>query len=316
MSGPDAAGSLPRLALTRADVGGNTQWLVRRGDDYSSLGMSLVELLRLPQAEARSVVEAASSGGVQPSAIRPELIRPPVDPQQEIWGAGVTYLRSRDGRMEESNDGDVYDRVYRAARPELFFKSIGARAVGPGDAIGVRADSDWNAPEPELGLVIDSSGDLFGFVPGNDASSRTIEGENPLYLPQAKIFTGSAAIGPEIVPAWTVDGPFRITLDIVRDGSSVFSGETSTDEIARRLADLIDWLFRAMEFPDGVILLTGTGIVPDAAVTLLPGDAVTVGIDGIGTLANTVERVGRNRPRDPLQEGNPGKIGRTVDGRS
>jgi 2-dehydro-3-deoxy-D-arabinonate dehydratase len=220
----------------------------------------------------------------------------PVDPQHEIWGAGVTYLRSRDGRIEESADGDVYDRVYVAERPELFYKSAGWRAVASGGAIGVRADSAWNAPEPELAIVLDASGSVFGYAPGNDASSRSIEGENPLYLPQAKVFTASLAIGPEIVPAWTVDGPFAVTLSIDRDGAPVFQGETSTSDMARSLGDLAAWLFQALEFPDGVVLLTGTGIVPDADTTLLPGDTVTVVIDGIGTLVNPVELVGRASP--------------------
>ncbi|WP_308466168.1 fumarylacetoacetate hydrolase family protein [Rathayibacter soli] len=289
MSGNEASQARPELGLVRAQVDGRAVWAVRRGDDYSPLGMSLSELLRLPAHEARSAVDAARGGG-----LTPERLLAPIDPQQEVWAAGVTYLRSRDGRIEEASDGTPYDRVYVAERPELFFKSTGARAIGPGAPIGIRADSAWNVPEPELGIVLDADGGLFGYVPGDDASSRSIEGENLLYLPQAKIYTASCGLGPEIVPAWTVKGPFEIGLEIRRDGGLEFAGAASTGQMARRLDDLADWLYQGLDFPDGVIMLTGTGVVPEADFTLLPGDEVVVDISGIGRLSNPVVEVGRH----------------------
>lgn len=279
----------PEVALARVEAGGQTLWAVRRGDEYSPLGLSLSELLRLPAARAREAVERAAGGGVEPTAVLA-----PVDPHQEVWAAGVTYLRSRDGRIEEATDGTPYDRVYEAERPELFFKSTGVRVVGPGEPVGVRADSPWNVPEPELGIVLDATGAIFGYVPGNDASSRSIEGENLLYLPQAKVYTAACALGPEIVPAWAAEAPFAIGLEIRRDGALAFSGTASTDQLARGLDDLADWLFSGLDFPDGVIMLTGTGVVPEADFTLLPGDEVAVDIAGVGRLENGVVLVGRD----------------------
>ncbi|WP_344753592.1 fumarylacetoacetate hydrolase family protein [Gryllotalpicola koreensis] len=205
----------------------------------------------------------------------------------------MTYLRSRDGRIEEASDGGPYDRVYVAERPELFFKSTGVRVVGDGEPVGKRADSTWDVPESELGIVVNSAGEIFGYVPGNDSSSRSIEGENLLYLPQAKVFTAGCALGPEIVPAWAATPPFGIRLLIERDGAAVFDERTSTDQLARRLDDLADWLFRGLDFPDGVVVLTGTGVVPPAEFTLHDGDEVTIEIDGVGRLTNPVVTVGR-----------------------
>ncbi|HEY0247061.1 MAG TPA: fumarylacetoacetate hydrolase family protein [Gryllotalpicola sp.] len=318
-TGPDAAAGRSPLALTRVEVDGDAIWAVRRGEEYAPLGMSLSELLRLPGAEARSAVEAAGrvegdtteaapSVAETPAArVRPALApahegplgsRPrvlaPIDPQQEVWAAGVTYLRSRDGRIEEASDGTPYDRVYAAERPELFFKSTGARVVGPGQAVGRRADSTWDVPESELGIVLDSAGGLFGYVPGNDSSSRSIEGENLLYLPQAKVFTAACALGPEIVPAWVAAPPFGIRLTIARDGATVFDAATSTSAMARGLDEIADWLFRGLDFPDGVIVLTGTGVVPEADFTLRDGDEVTVDVAGVGRLVNPVATVGRS----------------------
>lgn len=284
----DARAERPSLALARIEVDGDVLWAVRRGEEYSPLGMNLAELLRLPGAEARAIVERAIGGGLQPSRVLA-----PIDPQHEVWAAGVTYLRSRDGRIEEASDGTPYDNVYVAERPELFFKSTGVRVVADGEPVGKRADSTWDVPESELGLVLSSSGELFGFVPGNDASSRSIEGENLLYLPQAKVYTAGCALGPEIVPAWAATPPFGICLTIVRDGAAVFDATTSTSQMARTLDDLADWLFRALDFPDGVVLLTGTGIVPPGEFTLADGDEVTVSIEGVGRLVNQVVTVGR-----------------------
>ncbi|AYG04099.1 fumarylacetoacetate hydrolase family protein [Gryllotalpicola protaetiae] len=284
----DASQSRPELALARVELDGDVLWAVRRGDEYAPLGITLAELLRLPAAEARAAVEAAAGPG-----IRPSRILAPVDPQHEVWAAGVTYLRSRDGRIEEATDGTPYDRVYGAERPELFFKSTGVRVVGDGEPVGKRADSTWDVPESELGIVVDSAGEIFGYVPGNDSSSRSIEGENLLYLPQAKVFTAGCALGPEIVPAWAATPPFGIRLLIERDGVAVFDERTSTDQLARSLDDLAGWLFRGLDFPDGVIVLTGTGVVPPAEFTLHDGDEVTIEIEGVGTLRNPVVTVGR-----------------------
>lgn len=300
MSAIDHEAPRAAIALARVKVDGGSLWTVRRGDVYTPLGLTLSELLRLPADEARRAVETASGDPVSPSRVLA-----PVDAHQEVWAAGVTYLRSRDGRIEEATDGTPYDRVYVAERPELFFKATGTRVVDPGAPVGVRVDSAWNVPEPELGIVLDSTGGLFGYVPGNDASSRSIEGENLLYLPQAKVYTAACALGPEIVPAWAVTPPFAIGLEIRREGALVFSGTASTEQLARELDDLAGWLFSGLDFGDGVILLTGTGVVPEADFTLLPGDEVAVEIDGIGRLVNGVALVGTDRRRD--SRGNRGE---------
>ena len=217
---------------------------------------------------------------------------PPVD-EQEIWAAGVTYMRSREARQEESSDGgDVYARVYDAERPEIFFKASRKNTVGHLDKAGIRRDSRWNVPEPELGLVLNPAMEMLGFTIGNDMSSRDIEGANPLYLPQAKVYTASCAVGPGILLApsdkWL---DTRIRLSIRRDGDEAFSGSISTDQIKRSIPDLVDHLGRSNTYPAGVILLTGTGIVPPADFSLQPDDVVTITIDAIGTLENQVIEV-------------------------
>ena len=217
---------------------------------------------------------------------------PPVD-EQEIWAAGVTYMRSREARQEESSDGgDVYARVYDAERPEIFFKASRKNTVGHLDKAGIRRDSRWNVPEPELGLVLNPAMEVLGFTIGNDMSSRDIEGANPLYLPQAKVYTASCAVGPGILLApsdqWL---DTRIRLSIRRDGDEAFSGSISTDQIKRSIPDLVDHLGRSNTYPAGVILLTGTGIVPPADFSLQPDDVVTITIDAIGTLENQVIEV-------------------------
>lgn len=219
------------------------------------------------------------------------LIEPPVD-HQEIWAAGVTYLRSRVARMDESAEPSVYDRVYEASRPELFFKAPAWRVQGPNAPIGIRADSDWNVPEPELALFVTPDLEIAGYAIGNDVSSRTIEGENPLYLPQAKIYDGACAIGPCLVPTAFVAPPFEIRLKVIRDGTTVADETTSTSRLNRNLVDLIEHLGRALSFPDGVVLLTGTGIVPDNSFTLVAGDLVQISIDQLGLLENPTIRVG------------------------
>jgi 2-dehydro-3-deoxy-D-arabinonate dehydratase len=211
---------------------------------------------------------------------------------QEIWAAGVTYLRSRDARIEEAIEPSPYDRVYEAERPELFLKAAGWRAVGSGDEIGIRADSDWDVPEPELALVADASMRVVGYTIGDDVSSRSIEGENTLYLPQAKTYERSCSLGPAIVPASAVGPPFEIRMTILRDGRSVYDDRTDTDHMARPFEDLVRYLGRALAFPVGVVLLTGTGIVPDQPFTLQPDDVVRIEVEGLGALANPVVRVG------------------------
>jgi 2-dehydro-3-deoxy-D-arabinonate dehydratase len=210
---------------------------------------------------------------------------------QEIWAAGVTYLRSKQARMEESDfSARAYDHVYEAARPEIFFKAVPEKVVSSGAAVGIRRDARWNVPEPELTLVINSSGALVGFTIGNDMSSRDIEGENLLYLPQAKIYTGSCAIGPWVVVGAVEDDArqWTIRLEIHRGDAVVFAGETRVDQIKRRFGELIEYLFRSQTFPRGAMLLTGAGIVPPDAFTLAAGDRVRITISGIGTLENPV----------------------------
>jgi 2-dehydro-3-deoxy-D-arabinonate dehydratase len=213
---------------------------------------------------------------------------------QEVWAAGVTYERSREARVEESTDaggGSFYDRVYDADRPELFLKATPHRVAGPGSAVRIRGDSTWNVPEPELTLAVSSSGAIFGYTIGNDMSSRDIEGENPLYLPQAKIYAGSVAIGPRLVVTATLPAPdTTIAMEIVRTGAVVFAGATEVARIRRPLSSLVDWLFREDEFPSGCYMLTGTGVVPPDDFTLEVGDEVRITIDPVGTLVNNVTR--------------------------
>jgi len=211
--------------------------------------------------------------------------------QQEVWAAGVTYLRSKTARMEESDfSANAYDKVYSADRPELFFKSLAEKVSGPGEPVGIRKDAKWNVPEPELALVLNSQGWIVGYTAGNDMSSRDIEGENLLYLPQAKVYKHSCALGPWITlgAAETDVREWTIRIAIKRDGSSVFTGETSVGRIKRSFTDLAHYLFRSQEFPNGAVLLTGTGIVPDDSFTLRANDITEIEISGIGTLKNPV----------------------------
>jgi 2-dehydro-3-deoxy-D-arabinonate dehydratase len=207
-----------------------------------------------------------------------------------VWACGVTYERSSEARQEESDVADVYARVYTADRPELFFKSPAWRVCGDGEPIGIRPDSEISVPEPELALVCNAAAEIVGVTICDDVSSRSIEGQNPLYLPQAKIYAGACAIGPGITPVWTLDdiGALTITVSVRRGESVVWSGETSTAQLHRDLADLVEYLFRSFSFPQGVILSTGTGLVPELSFTLAPGDEVAVGIAGVGTLTNVV----------------------------
>jgi 2-dehydro-3-deoxy-D-arabinonate dehydratase len=216
------------------------------------------------------------------------MLSAPLD-VQEVWACGVTYLRSKVARMEESEaGGDFYDRVYDAERPEIFFKAPARRVAGPGQPIRIRRDSDWNVPEPELTLVLCSRGAIVGYTIGNDVSSRSIEGENPLYLPQAKVYEGSCALGPVIALHDGHQTARTIQMTISRAGAVAFSGETSTARMRRTPEELAAYLFRELTFAEGAFLLTGTGIVPPDDFTLQADDVVSISIDGIGTLENPV----------------------------
>ncbi|MFL6132054.1 MAG: fumarylacetoacetate hydrolase family protein [Nocardioidaceae bacterium] len=213
---------------------------------------------------------------------------------QEVWASGVTFERSREARNVEAGPVDFYDRVYDAVRPELFCKASPGRVRGPGEPVGIRVDSGWDVPEPELGLVADAAGRLVAITVGNDMSSRSIEGENPLYLPQAKIYTGSCALGPALVPVEQLNlDALLIELTIHRDGRRLFQDSVPLSSMRRRPDELLEWLFSALEFPVGVVLLTGTSIVPPEELTLRAGDRVDIAVSGVGVLSNPVEEVGR-----------------------
>jgi 2-dehydro-3-deoxy-D-arabinonate dehydratase len=267
--------------------------------DEGTGGAFLASLLQWPRP-----VDALSAiyGHVQRGAGVPfdQLLAAPLDPRvphllapldlQEVWAAGVTYQRSKVARMEESvGGGTFYDRVYEAARPELFLKATASRVSGPNAPVRIRKDSQWNVPEPELVLVISAAGDLVGYTIGNDVSSRDIEGENPLYLPQAKVYRQSCGLGPVI---WLEPGEerrlFDISLTIERGGETVFSGSTNTNQMKRSYTELIDWLMRENVLPHGAMLMTGTGIVPQDEFTLTAGDVVSISIPELGVLRNPV----------------------------
>jgi 2-dehydro-3-deoxy-D-arabinonate dehydratase len=232
---------------------------------------------------------AAPAGGQVPDGA--QLLAPAGG--QPVWAAGVTFLRSRDARLEESKGLDAYDKVYLAERPELFLKALPGTARGPGQPIGVRADSDWDVPEPELAVVADRRGRVVGYTIGDDVSSRSIEGENPLYLPQAKLYRGSCGLGPCLVPVAEAPEPqdMEIALAIERDGAELFSDRCSVADMKRGLGELVDWLWRGQDLPLGAVLLTGTSIVPPPELTLRPGDRVRISITGLGELTNPVELV-------------------------
>ncbi|HEY2472316.1 MAG TPA: fumarylacetoacetate hydrolase family protein [Terracidiphilus sp.] len=240
----------------------------------------------LPEHLAKFVEHASPLAGFREG----ELLAPIGG--QEVWAAGVTYYRSRGARMEESKDaggGNFYDRVYSAERPELFFKSTASRTVGPGGKVRIRADAKWSVPEPELTLVVSPRGRIVGYTIGNDMSSRDIEGENPLYLPQAKVYSGSCALGPGIlVSAAPLEPSTAIGLEIVRSGLAEFAGSVELIELKRDPKTLVEYLFRDNRFPAGVFLMTGTGIVPPSSFTLQSGDLVRITIGPIGVLENVV----------------------------
>ena len=241
----------------------------------------LQEYLRRTIANLPTVAEVPADGP----------LLPPIG-TQEVWAAGVTYFRSRAARMEESKasgGGDFYDRVYHAERPELFFKSTASRVVGHRGKVAIRSDAKWSVPEPELTLLCNPAGRITGYTIGNDMSSRDIEGENPLYLPQAKVYNRSCALGPCIlVRDQPLNSSTSIEIEILRENASVFHGATTLENLKRNPQTLVDYLFRDNVFPSGCFLLTGTGIVPPDAFTLQPSDEIRVSIEEIGTLTNVV----------------------------
>jgi 2-dehydro-3-deoxy-D-arabinonate dehydratase len=245
---------------------------------------TLTEAMHLTLDELKSAVSNTSG------AITGKLVAP-ISLEIELWGAGVTYLRSRDARKEESGVPDVYQRVYEADRPELFFKSNAVRARGTNSPVGIRYDSAASVPEPEVAIYINRYREIIGYAICNDMTARTIEGENPLYLSQAKIYIGSTAIGPDITPAWLAPtaAEMKIKARILRGTKITWEAETSLAALNRTLEDLITYLFKCQDFPHGVILSTGTGIVPPLDISLAAADVVEIDVAGIGKLTNTVE---------------------------
>ncbi len=258
------------MYLTRHETEHGPRWAV--DGQFLTRGVDLSTLLALPQDAMLSLLKDSLGDELAQGSLLP-----PIDPMHEVWAGGVTYLRSRQARQAESGVGDVYARVYDAARPELFFKAIGWRVVGHAMPIRIRSDSRWNVPEPEMTLVVNHLREIVGFCAGDDVSSRDIEGENPLYLPQAKVYNGSCALGPGIRladPDELRDLPIR--LEIIRDGARLFGGETRSSHMKRSLEELVAYLGRELDFPRGVFLMTGTGIVPPDDFTLKIGDVVRI----------------------------------------
>jgi 2-dehydro-3-deoxy-D-arabinonate dehydratase len=262
---------------------------IEKGGDFrAALEFSFDALFTADDPEGYVALQFDSG---QPAAAPDGAVLPPIE-SQEVWAAGVTYFRSRAARMEESetSGGDrFYDMVYEAERPELFFKATPARCRGHLDKVCIRKDSSWDVPEPELTLAISAAGKVFGYTIGNDMSSRSIEGENPLYLPQAKVYRGSCAIGPCLVVGAPPAPEAKIGIEIRRAGEVVFSGETEVSQIKRGFDELAGFLFRDNEFPEGALLMTGTGVVPESDFTLASGDVIAISIDGVGMLENAVE---------------------------
>lgn len=284
------------MKLAKARLSDGTLQVVKVDEDqFYPLDLSQVESVNslsdiLHSPDPLGLVHFLLPPDREPLAAEDIKLLAPID-KQEVWAAGVTYKRSQVARMEESEAGaSHYDMVYTADRPELFFKSTASRVSGPGEPVRVRYDSHWSVPEPELTLVVSPEKKLIGFTIGNDMSARDIEGENPLYLPQAKFYNQAAALGPCIlIPKEPLDrDTTKIRLTISRDGETIFTDETGIDQIVREFDELIGWLGRENDYPDGVMLMTGTGIVPDDDFTLEDGDEVSIEITGIGTLVNPV----------------------------
>lgn len=250
-------------------------------------GATFDDLLKLPLDELRRLVEQDRPPAALPAGA---VIEAPIQ-SQEVWAAGVTYQRSLEARTDEAVSADPYDRVYTARRPEIFFKATAGRTRGPGQAVFIRSDSTWDVPEPELAVVCNSRLEVVGYTIGNDISSRSIEGENPLYLPQAKVFDGCCSLGPAVALAWDFSPLDRkIELEIRRDAAVVYESATTTSAMRRSIPELVEYLGRDQRFESGFILLTGTGIVPPADFSLRELDEVTIRIDGIGVLKNPIRR--------------------------
>jgi 2-dehydro-3-deoxy-D-arabinonate dehydratase len=283
----------PQLRLVRFSVDGGPPMVgVAIGESIFALGPHTIGEL-LATSPARILRECAKAiERAQPVAGQVHLL-PPIDGRTEVWAAGVTYKRSLEARIAESLEANVYDRVYLAERAELFFKAPSWRVVTNGDAIGLRADSALNVAEPELAVVVTSSGEIVGYCICNDMSSRSIEGENPLYLPQAKIYDGSCALGDSIVLVSDKDEQHRdITMVIERAGMDVWSGSTSSGMLHREIPELVRLAMSHLAFPEGLVLATGTGIVPELDFSVLAGDVVRISISGLGELTNRVDAVG------------------------
>jgi 2-dehydro-3-deoxy-D-arabinonate dehydratase len=288
------------MKLAKIRLADGTNRIAALSDDERSLRLldlsqvekvqTLTDILHAP--EPRGLARFLIDPKAEPLPLGKATLLAPID-QQEVWAAGVTYKRSQVARMEESEAGaSHYDKVYTADRPELFFKATPGRVSGPGEPVRVRLDSGWSVPEPELALVISDKRGLVGFTIGNDMSARDIEGENPLYLPQAKLYRQSCALGPWIlIPEAPLDrSTTRLTMTVQRKAKEAFRGSTDLGQMVRSFDDLIGWLFRENDFPAGVILLTGTGIVPPDDFTLEDGDIVSMEATGIGTLINPVAK--------------------------
>jgi len=269
------------MYLTRHQTTSGANWAL--DGHFLPQHVSLKTLLALPFAAMMQILDALPVG-----EMADHHLLPPIEPEHEVWAAGVTYRRSREARESESDVRDVYEKVYMAARPELFFKAIGWRVVGHQMPIRIRQDSHWNVPEPELTLVINGRQEIVGFCVGNDVSSRDIEGANPLYLPQAKMYNGSCALGPGIVLAKADQlQDLAIQMDIIRAGELVYQGKTRSSHMKRTLSELVGFLAKEMAFPYGTFLMTGTGIVPTDEFSLQHGDTVRITIGSLH-LENTV----------------------------
>ena len=292
----DRVRPLPGVATMAELLARPVTWI--RGACETVLGGGTLDPGEDPAEASRVSGGAQAPGGAGGTgaggfSLREISVLAPVDGETEVWAAGVTYERSMHARVEESLDSaDIYDRVYTAPRPELFFKSAAWRVAGPGDRVNARADSQVDVPEPELAAVLNADGDVVGYTICNDMSSRSIEGENPLYLPQAKIYLGGCAAGPGIRPAWEVGDPYGLTIEMTirRDGGTAWTGQASTAGLRRTVNELAAFLFREDEFRAGVLLSTGTSLVPDLPFTLKAGDEIRISISEIGELVNHVVR--------------------------
>ncbi len=275
------------------DENGLRRWGWLRGNELTTVDETDV-MDTLVQPESSGLLALEPAQGARPAftitGSEDRRLLSPVLPGQEVWAAGVTYESSKLARMSESEHAsDLYAKVYSAERPELFFKATPSRVVGPNDAVRIRRDSAWNVPEPELTALVAATGEILGYTVGNDMSSRDIEGENALYLPQAKVYTACCALGPWVIPAALIEAAsLPVALRISRAGAQVFQDETTTARMRRTVPELAQWLFRENEFPLGVLLLTGTGIVPSDTFTLQSGDQIAIEITGIGTLLTSV----------------------------